>query len=70
MSDVIFDQGVDSMSTSVTQTPAWQNLLAHRAAIQTTQIRDLFAQDPERFSKFHVTFKDIFLFFKNMFITT
>lgn len=57
------------MASSVTQTPAWQALAAHRAAFQSTQIKDLFAQDPERFNKLHVTFKDIILDYSKNLIT-
>ncbi|MGN4983875.1 glucose-6-phosphate isomerase [Aeromonas dhakensis] len=39
-----------------TQTQAWQALEAHFAANKETQLKDLFAQDPQRFDKFSLTF--------------
>ncbi len=40
------------------QTAAWQALQQHFEQIKDVQIRDLFAQDSERFSKFSATFND------------
>lgn len=39
-----------------TQTQAWQALEAHFAANKETRLKDLFAQDPQRFDKFTLTF--------------
>lgn len=39
-----------------TQTQAWQALETHFAAHKETQLKDLFAQDPQRFDKFSLTF--------------
>ena len=39
-----------------TQTQAWQALEAHFAANKETRLKDLFAQDPQRFDKFSLTF--------------
>ncbi|TQI82553.1 glucose-6-phosphate isomerase [Serratia fonticola] len=40
------------------QTAAWQALQQHFEQMKDVQIRDLFAQDSERFSKFSATFND------------
>ena len=37
--------------TSLTGTPAWQALRAHRAAMATVHMRELFAADPARFAR-------------------
>ncbi|AWK15212.1 glucose-6-phosphate isomerase [Candidatus Fukatsuia symbiotica] len=52
-------------------TPAWEALQQHFEKIKNVHIRDLFAEDEERFSKFSVTFGDQLLvdFSKNR-ITT
>ena len=44
-----------------TTTNAWQDLTDHFHEIKKTHMRDLFAQDPSRFEKFHIKFSD-FLF--------
>ena len=41
----------------LTTLPAWQALLAHRTAMNTVHLRDLFAQDPQRFDRFSLTFR-------------
>ncbi|MCA9961244.1 MAG: glucose-6-phosphate isomerase [Anaerolineales bacterium] len=46
------------MST-LTQSLAWQALLAHYEAVQGLHMRDLFAQDPERFARFSLKLDDI-----------
>ncbi|OIO71143.1 MAG: glucose-6-phosphate isomerase [Zetaproteobacteria bacterium CG_4_9_14_3_um_filter_49_83] len=40
-------------------TKAWQSLLAHHQDISGTHMRDLFSNDPERFSRFSRQFNDI-----------
>jgi len=42
-----------------TQTPSWQKLSEHFAAIKDVHLKDLFAEDPDRFKHFHVRFHDI-----------
>lgn len=37
---------------TMTATPAWQALLQHQARLQSTHLRDLFAQDKQRFQRF------------------
>lgn len=46
---------------NLTALPAWQALLQHKKETENVQMRDLFAQDEQRFEKFHLTFKDILL---------
>jgi glucose-6-phosphate isomerase len=48
------------MST-LTETPAWQALVAHYDEMAPRHMRDLFKEDPQRFEKFSVSFKDILL---------
>src|SRR5690349_7071783 len=54
---------------SITDTPTWKALSAHKNEIAKTHMRDLFAQDPKRFEKFSVRFKDILLDFSKNRIT-
>ena len=42
-----------------TQTSAWQALLQHLETIKNYQIKDLFLQDKQRFSKFHLQLDDL-----------
>ena len=46
---------------SVTRSEAWKALEAHHAAVGGTQMRQMFAEDPDRFSKFSLRFEDILL---------
>jgi glucose-6-phosphate isomerase len=46
---------------SVTSSQAWKALSAHHAAIAGQSMRDLFASDPDRFSKFSLRFEDMLL---------
>ena len=47
--------------TSLTQTPAYRALQAHFEAIRDRHMRDLFAEDPERFDKFSLRLGDLLL---------
>ena len=38
---------------NITSSAAWKNLEAHYTKVADLQMRDLFAQDPQRFAKFH-----------------
>ncbi len=38
--------------TALTTSPAWQTLQAHSGAMAKWHLRELFAQDPQRFSRF------------------
>jgi len=42
-----------------TQTQSWQKLGKHFAAIKDVHLRDLFAEDPDRFNRFHIRLTDI-----------
>jgi glucose-6-phosphate isomerase len=42
-----------------TQAPSWQKLKEHFAEISEVHMKDLFAQDPARFERFHARFNDI-----------
>ncbi|MDR2964067.1 MAG: glucose-6-phosphate isomerase [Bacteroidales bacterium] len=46
-----------------TQTQAWKALEAYYATFQNTQLKDLFAGDAQRFSKFSLRFEDILIDF-------
>jgi glucose-6-phosphate isomerase len=46
---------------ALTQLSAWKSLTAHYQEISDIHMRDLFQQDPERFNKFSLRFKDILL---------
>ena len=37
--------------TTLTDTPAWRALAAHKSEIERTGMRELFARDPERFQR-------------------
>jgi len=47
--------------SGVEATAAWKALEAHFAAIGDTQVKDLFAADPARFSKMSLKFEDLLL---------
>ncbi len=46
---------------SPTRTPAWLALEAHHKETSGRQMRQMFAEDPDRFSKFSLHFEDILL---------
>ncbi|OZI08090.1 glucose-6-phosphate isomerase [Siphonobacter sp. BAB-5385] len=48
-------------SIPFTQNPAYAKLLAHFEATQSVQIKELFAEDTERFNRFSTRFEDILL---------
>ncbi|KLK91358.1 glucose-6-phosphate isomerase [Microvirga vignae] len=47
--------------TTLTALPAWQALQAHSAAVRSLHLRELFAQDPERFNRFSIRLGDLLL---------
>ncbi|MFP5344970.1 MAG: glucose-6-phosphate isomerase [Gammaproteobacteria bacterium] len=47
--------------SALTQSRAWQALLAHHRQIAPLHMRDLFRQDPKRFNKFSLAFNGILL---------
>jgi glucose-6-phosphate isomerase len=52
-----------------TATNAWKALQHHFSEIKNTQIKELFKNDPERFSKYSVTSKDIIFDYSKNIIT-
>ena len=46
-------------NTSVTDLSAWQALSAHYESVKDREMRDLFAENPGRFSEFSVKFDDL-----------
>ncbi|HAO34148.1 MAG TPA: glucose-6-phosphate isomerase, partial [Candidatus Competibacteraceae bacterium] len=49
--------------------PVWQPLKTHHAAIADLHLRDLFASDPERFTRFSRRFGDLLIDFSKHRIT-
>lgn len=45
----------------LTASPAWQALQTHFADVQSLQMRDMFANDPQRFQRFSLQFEDLLL---------
>lgn len=56
-------------SVQPTATNAWQQLQAHAADMQHTQMRSLFAEDPDRFRSFSLQFEDILFDYSKNIIT-
>ena len=48
-------------STPLQQTPTWKELLKHREQIEQLQMRELFAQEPQRFEHMSLFLNDILL---------
>lgn len=59
-----------SSPASLTRSPAWRALLAHRNQWNSRQLRDLFAADPERFSRFSLDAAGLFLDYSKNLITS
>ena len=55
--------------SALTKSPAWKALQAHKMKMESVHMRDLFAQDPQRFEKFSLTFDDVMLDFSKNRIT-
>ena len=51
------------------ETMAWQKLTTHFLSMQASHLRELFAEDPERFQKFHLMFEDILVDYSKNIIT-
>jgi len=56
--------------TVLTRSVAWQALKEHYQTVTSVQMRDLFAQDPERFTTFSVRFEDMLLDYSKNRITS
>ena len=55
--------------SQLTESPAWKALQEHHSKIAPLQMRDLFAQDAQRFEKFSLRYDDILLDFSKNRIT-
>ncbi len=55
--------------TNPTDTSSWGKLTDHYEIMQNVHMRDLFAEDPERFSKFSIRFNDILVDYSKNIIT-
>src|SRR5258706_10993082 len=54
---------------SITDSQSWKKLVEHQREMSRVHMRDLFAEDPDRFNKFSLKFKDILLDFSKNRIT-
>ena len=57
-------------SINPTETKAWQNLETDFLMMQATHLKELFEEDPNRFSSFHIIFEDILVDFSKNLITS
>lgn len=55
--------------SSLVRSSAWKALRAHRVALGDTAMRDLFAQDAQRFSNFNARFEDLLLDYSKNIVT-
>jgi glucose-6-phosphate isomerase len=55
--------------TSLTRSPAWKALKAHHKQLADVQMRDLFAQDAQRFDKYTLRFNDVLLDYSKNIVT-
>lgn len=55
--------------TSITHSALWQSLQAHAQTLRTRHLRDLFAQDPERFNRYSLQAGPLFLDYSKNLIT-
>jgi glucose-6-phosphate isomerase len=54
------------MSVALDASPAWKALTAHFDSIKDVTMKDMFANDSDRFNKFHLEFEELlFDFSKN-----
>ena len=54
--------------TNPVKTRAWKKLEAHYAAVKTRHMKDMFDEDPDRFSKFSIGFDNILFDYSSFFI--
>jgi len=47
--------------SELSKSSAWQALKAHFEQVRTKHMRDLFAEDPDRFTRFSITLEDFLL---------
>ncbi|MCC7484514.1 MAG: glucose-6-phosphate isomerase [Burkholderiales bacterium] len=57
------------MSLSLTQSPAWRALEAHRRAIEAMSLRAAFANDPARFDRFSLGIDGLFVDYSKQLVT-
>ncbi|ALG67796.1 glucose-6-phosphate isomerase [Beggiatoa leptomitoformis] len=57
------------MSTLISHTPIWQALQTHQRTLTAVHLRDLFAQDPQRFVKYSLSACGLFLDFSKNHLT-
>ena len=60
----LFSSNIDkeiANGKKLTETKAWQDLAKHYEAIKDTEMRDLFKEDKDRFSKFNIELDEILL---------
>ena len=55
---------------TLSDSPAWRALAQHQREIEHIHMRDLFAQDPERFERFSLRFESLLLDYSKNRITT
>ncbi|MDO9578720.1 MAG: glucose-6-phosphate isomerase [Candidatus Cloacimonadales bacterium] len=65
----LFDENLRLKTINPTQTEAWKKLFEHFKEMKSVQMRDLFANDPERFTKFSLKFNNILLDYSKNIIT-
>jgi glucose-6-phosphate isomerase len=56
-------------SINPVETLAWQKLTAQYLMMQASHLRELFAEDPDRFAKFHTKFEDILVDYSKNLVT-
>ena len=50
-----------STKSAITESAAWKSLEQHFEQVKSVHMRELFAEDPERFDNFHIRLNDILL---------
>ncbi len=55
------DRQIRDKKLSLTETPEWRALADHYEKVRDLQMKDLFAQDPGRFDRFHARCEDLLL---------
>jgi glucose-6-phosphate isomerase len=55
--------------TNPTETQSWKNLVDHFEETKCVHMKDLFADDPDRFKKYSIRFNDIFIDYSKNIIT-
>jgi len=66
---ILYFEGIRKRMSALTQTKAWKALGKHKQEIDQLHMRDLFAQDNQRFEKFSLQLDDLLLDFSKNRIT-